>query len=89
MALKNGINANLLFKWRQQWREEKLLLPSSGSPQLLPVTLDTTAVQPEQHAENPEAFSISCEVTFPHGTLRLTATGVEPDPVKQQSDVLS
>ncbi|ENU2870410.1 transposase, partial [Escherichia coli] len=38
LALENGINANLLFKWRQQWREGKLLLPSSESPQLLPVT---------------------------------------------------
>ncbi|HBK9115034.1 TPA: transposase [Escherichia coli] len=37
LALENGINANLLFKWRQQWREGKLLLPSSESPQLLPV----------------------------------------------------
>ncbi|EAC0244497.1 IS66 family insertion sequence hypothetical protein, partial [Escherichia coli] len=27
-----------MFKWRQQWREGKLLLPSSESPQLLPVT---------------------------------------------------
>ncbi|MCW3297694.1 transposase [Escherichia coli] len=31
LALENGINANLLFKWRQQWREGKLLLPSSES----------------------------------------------------------
>ncbi|EOA5425830.1 hypothetical protein [Escherichia coli] len=29
LALENGINVNLLFKWRQQWREGKLLLPSS------------------------------------------------------------
>nr|EFG5526977.1 transposase [Escherichia coli] len=43
LALENGINANLLFKWRQQWREGKLLLPSSESPQLLPVTLDAAA----------------------------------------------
>lgn len=28
LALENGINANLLFKWRQQWREGKLQLPS-------------------------------------------------------------
>ncbi|MGP2463844.1 transposase [Pantoea ananatis] len=69
LALENGINANLLFKWRQQWREGKLLLPSSESPQLLPVTLDATAVQPEPLAENPEALSISCEVT-----LRLNGT---------------
>ncbi len=66
LALENGINANLLFKWRQQWREGKLLLPSSESPQLLPVTLDATAV----HSE----LSICCEVTFRHGTLRLNGT---------------
>ena len=41
LALENGINANLLFKWRQQWREGKLLLPSSESPQLLPVRTNT------------------------------------------------
>ncbi|HGM5003758.1 TPA: transposase [Serratia marcescens] len=75
LALENGINANLLFKWRQQWREGKLLLPSSEGPQLLPVTLDATAVQPEPHAENPETLSISCEVTFRHGTLRLNGAG--------------
>ncbi|WP_137415754.1 transposase [Escherichia coli] len=34
LALENGINANLLFKWRQQWREGKLLLPSSESPSM-------------------------------------------------------
>ncbi|EHJ0058532.1 transposase [Salmonella enterica] len=74
LALENGINANLLFKWRQQWREGKLLLPSSESPQLLPVTLDATSVQPELTAEGPEALSISCEVTFRHGTLRLNGS---------------
>ncbi|HDR2836517.1 TPA: transposase, partial [Enterobacter mori] len=74
LALQNGINANLLFKWRQQWREGKLLLPSSESPQLLPVTLDAAAVQSEPLAEDPETLSISCEVTFRHGTLRLNGT---------------
>ncbi|EGO7253081.1 IS66 family transposase [Salmonella enterica] len=73
LALENGINANLLFKWRQQWRDGKLLLPSSESPLLLPVTLDATAVQPESLAEDP-GLRISCEVTFRHGTLRLNGT---------------
>ncbi|HCY3188433.1 TPA: transposase [Escherichia coli] len=73
LALENGINANLLFKWSQQWRDGKLLLPSSESPQLLPVTLDATTVQPESLAEDP-GLSISCEVTFRHGTLRLNGT---------------
>ncbi len=48
----------------------KLLLPSSESPQLLPVTLDAAAEQPESLAEDPKTLSISCEVTFRHGTLR-------------------
>ncbi|EBI8251005.1 transposase [Salmonella enterica subsp. enterica serovar Reading] len=70
LALENGINANLLFKWR----EGKLLLPSTESPQLLPVTLNATSVQPELTAEGPEVLSISCEATFQHGTLRLNGT---------------
>ncbi len=40
------------------------------APQLLPVTLDAAAEQPESLAEDPETLSISCEVTFRHGTLR-------------------
>ncbi|EBD0959188.1 transposase [Salmonella enterica] len=55
LKLENGINANLLFKWRQQWREGKLLLPSTDLPQLLPVTLNAPggplAVQPELPTE--------------------------------------
>lgn len=70
LALENGINANLLFKWR----EGKLLLPSTESPQLLPVTLNATSVQPELTAEGPEVLSISCEATFWHGTLRPNGT---------------
>ena len=74
LAPENGINTNLLFKWRQQWREGKLLLPSSESPQLRPVNLNATAVQPEPHAEDPEALSISCEVTF--STERFASTAL-------------
>ncbi len=74
LALENGINANLLFKWRQQWREGKSCCYLPQRVQLLPVTLDATSVQPELTAEGPEALSISCEVTFRHGTLRLNGT---------------
>ncbi|EBR2769052.1 IS66 family insertion sequence element accessory protein TnpB [Salmonella enterica] len=38
------------------------------------MTLDAAAVQPEPPTENPEAFTISCEITFRHGMLRLTGT---------------
>ncbi|EBZ4888471.1 IS66 family insertion sequence hypothetical protein [Salmonella enterica subsp. enterica serovar Bredeney] len=37
------------------------------------MTLDATAVQPESLAEDP-GLSISCEVTFRHGALRLNGT---------------
>ncbi|WP_250113891.1 IS66-like element accessory protein TnpA [Escherichia coli] len=80
LALENGINANLLFKWRQQWREGKLLLPSSESPQLLPVTLDAAAEQPESLAEDPETLSMNrpgfpgecfiCELRLPDHRFR-------------------
>ena len=49
---------------------EQCLPDGDGSPQLLPVTLDAAAEQPESLAEDPETLSISCEVTFRHGTLR-------------------
>lgn len=38
------------------------------------MTLDAAAVQSEPLAEDPETLSISCEVTFRHGTLRLNGT---------------
>ncbi|MGP3144257.1 transposase [Serratia bockelmannii] len=28
LALENGINANLLFKWHQHWRQGKFQLPA-------------------------------------------------------------
>ncbi|EFL9258236.1 transposase, partial [Escherichia coli] len=43
LALDNGINANLLFKWRQKQRQGKIKLSSSESgreSQLIPVTID-------------------------------------------------
>ncbi|WP_447746307.1 hypothetical protein [Enterobacter asburiae] len=39
-----------MFKWRQQWREGKLLLPSKDLPQRLPVTLDVPAELLAVHA---------------------------------------
>ena len=74
LALDNGINANLLFKWRQHWRQGKLQLSSSPEvtmPALLPVTLETEpANQPSSTPAESEALPLSCEITFRHGTLR-------------------
>lgn len=75
LALDNGINANLLFKWRQHWWQGKLQLSSSPEvtmPALLPVTLETEpASQPSSTPAESEALPLSCEITFRHGTLHL------------------
>ncbi|HHJ3129564.1 TPA: hypothetical protein ACQJFW_002902 [Escherichia coli] len=76
LALDNGINANLLFKWRQK----KIKLPSSESgseSQLIPVTIDAElpaapANEPltARPSVTPEIHNISSEITFRNGTLR-------------------
>ncbi|MFS4685935.1 IS66-like element accessory protein TnpA [Klebsiella quasipneumoniae subsp. similipneumoniae] len=80
LAREHGINDNLLFKWRQYWREGKLRPPSTTEnnvPELLLITLDAEDVvlQPPRSqpvaAAAPESLNISCEVTFRHGSLRL------------------
>ncbi|WP_414057561.1 IS66-like element accessory protein TnpA [Pantoea dispersa] len=80
LALDNGINANLLFKWRQHWREEKISLPdASALPSLLPVTVLPATQSAEQPislnapcAEQAETPSVTCEVTLRNGSLRLS-----------------
>ncbi len=77
LALDNGINANLLFKWRQHWRQGKLQLSSSPEatiPALLPVTLESEPESANQLSSTPaesEALPLSCEIMFRHGALRL------------------
>lgn len=83
LAREHGINDNLLFKWRQHWREGKLRSPSTTEnsvPELLPITLDAEDVVPTTSSRSqpiataaPESLNISCEVTFRHGSLRLSA----------------
>lgn len=78
LAREHGINDNLLFKWRQYWREGKLRPPENSVPELLPITLDAEDVVPTTSSRSqpvvaaaPESLNTSCEVTFLHGSLRL------------------
>ncbi|SMG62016.1 IS66-like element accessory protein TnpA [Cedecea sp. NFIX57] len=76
LAREHGINDNLLFKWRQYWREGKLRLPETtenSMPTLIPVTLDVedTTSNRSPKLAGPETLDITCEVTFRNGTLRL------------------
>ncbi len=74
IARENGINDNLLFNWRHQYR--KGLLPSGKNmPALLPVTLTPEPDKIPAPAQEPEQIntpsdSLCCEL-LPAGTLRL------------------
>ncbi|EHM3440176.1 transposase [Salmonella enterica] len=74
LARDNGVNDNLLFKWRQFWREGKLRRTDEAEPPraaLVPVTVDAPDICPARQPDEEEQ-SLSCEAAFRHGTLRLT-----------------
>lgn len=76
IARENGINDNLLFNWRHQYRKGILLPSGKNTPALLPVTLTQepdnkipVPVQVEQINTPPD--SLCCELVLSAGTLRL------------------
>ncbi|MEC4924537.1 IS66-like element accessory protein TnpA, partial [Escherichia coli] len=77
IARENGINDNLLFNWRHQYRKGGLLPSGKNMPALLPVTLtpepDNKIPAPVQIPEqtNTPSDSLCCELVLPAGTLRL------------------
>ncbi len=77
IARENGINDNLLFNWRHQYRKGGLLPSGKNMPALLPVTLtpepDNKIPAPAQEPEqiNTPSDSLCCELVLPTGTLRL------------------
>ncbi|WP_240101607.1 IS66-like element accessory protein TnpA, partial [Escherichia coli] len=76
IARENGINDNLLFNWRHQYRKGGLLPSGKNMPALLPVTLtpepDNKIPAPAQEPEqiNTPSDSLCCELVLPAGTLR-------------------
>ncbi|HAI8688799.1 MULTISPECIES: IS66-like element accessory protein TnpA [Escherichia] len=77
IARENGINDNLLFNWRHQYRKGGLLPSGKNMPALLPVTLtpepDNKIPAPAQEPEqiNTPSDSLCYELVLPAGTLRL------------------
>ena len=76
IARENGINDNLLFNWRHQYRKGGLLPSGKNTPVLLPVTLtpepDNKIPAPVQAEQiNTPTDSLCCELVLPAGTLRL------------------
>lgn len=76
IARENGINDNLLFNWRHQYRKGGLLPSGKNTPALLPVTLtpepDNKIPAPVQVEQiDTPSDNLCCELVLPAGTLRL------------------
>lgn len=77
LAREHGVNDNLLFKWRQYWREGKLRHPSTTEnsvPELRPITLDAEDVVP---TTSPRSQPVYCPLS-----LRLSVVEFWSGPMK-------
>jgi transposase len=70
VAQAHGVNPNVLFLWRRQHREGRLILPQADAPRLLPVAVLDSGVHTESAAEEP-VRSGSLEVELPRGRVRI------------------
>lgn len=85
IARRNDVNANMVFKWRNQYREGAYGLPSAASgapiaaknpaPMLLPVAIVEDVPASSNAATAPAATTGSesgiCEIDFEHACLRI------------------
>ncbi|MGX5089143.1 transposase [Enterobacter sp. UPMP2052] len=64
LALDNGINANLLFKWHQKWRQGKIKFPSESDreSQLISVTIDAERPSAPAHESLMSTSSVTQEI---------------------------
>jgi len=72
LAREHGINDNLLFNWRNLYKQGRLGTPLPAEPCLLPVELDNEPTPlPDARNTPPADGATECELVLPGGTLRL------------------
>ena len=71
LAQKYAVNANQIFKWRKDYREERL--KNSPSIDLLPVIVAQEALVPAAKLRNPscQAPAGTLQIELPRGNLRI------------------
>jgi transposase len=70
VAQAHGVNPNVLFLWRRQHREGRLIPLHADAARLLPVAVLESGVRDESAATEP-ARSGSVEVELPRGRVRI------------------
>lgn len=71
LAREHGINDNLLFNWRHQHKQGKLLCADNPSAELLPVSIVSPFVPSAPLTTSLSDDKLHCEVTLPGGTVKL------------------
>lgn len=71
LAREHGINDNLLFNWRHQYKQGKLNRADNLQAELLPVSIVTPSVAPAPLTPPLPADVLCCEVALPGGTVKL------------------
>lgn len=81
VAREHGINANLVFDWRKQYREGRM--SAQAEPALLPVVLAAPSTAPVQ--AKPEAVKTTpagtIRIALPRGTISIEG-GVDPEALR-------
>lgn len=74
LAQKYAVNANQIFKWRKDYREERL--KNSPSLDLLPVIVAQEALVPAAKLRNPscQAPAGTLQIELPRGNLRIAGS---------------
>jgi len=71
LAREHGINDNLLFNWRHQYKQGKLNRVDKQSAELLPISIVPPSVAPAHLTVPLPADALCCEVELPGGTVKL------------------
>lgn len=74
LAREHGINDNLLFNWRHQYKQGKLNRRDNLPVELLPVSIVPPLVAPAPLTAPSHADVPCCEVELPGGTIKLHGT---------------
>ncbi len=70
LSLAHGINANMVFKWRRQYRAGELTVADAAGVMLIPVNSTSSALDPARASE-PAPIAPRIEIDIAGVTIRL------------------